>query len=156
MVRELLWEIIIMPFKLILKYTWRAIVFPFAFIAIVGLGQLLPFTLGKIHRDGLLMPIKYLSFNWAFSQSVIYMVLYVLTFAKVQWFADMGTAYDQAGNKAINGNQDNTVSGRLGYKIVKNKATWNEKLFDKLLSEYDPSTWNHGIDSIENDEHNVI
>lgn len=69
---------------------------------------------------------------------------------------NMAIAFDQLGNASINGNIDNTVSGRLGAKIKAKKANRLEKKFDHLLSVFDPSKGSHSINSIEECEKSII
>ena len=92
----------------------------------------------------------------SFLLSFIFLVLYLFSFTKVEWFITMASSTDQVGNTAINGNMDNTVSGRLGYKIKSGKANCCEKLFCRILSLLDPTTKTHCVSSIEDDERNVI
>ena len=116
---------------------------------------ILPFTLGKIYKS-FLLPLKWFMYLLSFVVSAIFLILYLITFTKVEWFINMASSSDQLGNTAINGNQDNTVSGRLGYKIKSGKANCCEKLFCRILSLLDPTTKTHCVSSIEDDERNVI
>lgn len=122
--------------------------------ALIGI-LILPFSLGKIHK-GLLCPVKWFMYLASFLLSFIFLVLYLLSFTKVEWFVNMASSTDQVGNTAINGNQDNTVSGRLGYKKKMEKANCCEKLFCRILSYLDPTSKTHCISSIEQDEVNKI
>ena len=134
----------------------KILLFVPSLIAFIIIGAfILPFSLGKIHQ-GLLCCLNWLAFLLSFIVSVLFLLLYLLTFAKVSWFITMASSLDQVGNTAINGNQDNTVSGRLGYKIKMGKANCCEKLFCRILSMYDPTSNTHCISSIEDDERNVI
>ena len=92
----------------------------------------------------------------SFTLSAIFLLLYILTLTKVEWFMLMAVSFDQLGNTSINGNQDNTVSGRLGYKIKIGESNGAERLFCKILSMFDPTTKTHCISSIENDEVNKV
>lgn len=122
--------------------------------ALIGI-FVLPFSLGKIHK-GLLCLVKWFMYLASFLLSFIFLVLYLFSFTKVEWFITMASSTDQVGNTAINGNMDNTVSGRLGYKIKSGKANCCEKLFCRILSLLDPTTKTHCVSSIEDDERNVI
>ena len=95
-------------------------------------------------------------FLFSFTFSALFLVLYLLTFTKAEWFIMMAVSFDQLGNTSINGNEDNTVSGRLGYKIESGKANCCEKLFCRILSLFDPTSKTHCISSIEDDEKNKI
>ena len=135
----------------------KLLLFPFALIGFVIIGVfVLPFSLGKIHQGILLCLPKWFMYLFSFLLSAIFLLLYILSFTKVDWFITMASSTDQVGNTAINGNMDNTVSGRLGYKIKSGKANCCEKLFCRILSYLDPTTKTHCISSIEDDERNVI
>lgn len=59
---------------------------------------------------------------------------------------------DQAANALLGGNEDQTMSGRMGYRIKTGKASKFELWLCKQLSKIDPYTTSHCEESIEYDE----
>ncbi len=59
---------------------------------------------------------------------------------------------DQTANAFLNGNEDLTVSGRLGRRILIGEATKAELWLCKVLSKIDTTSKSHCVDSIEYDE----
>ena len=135
----------------------KIVLFIPALIGFLVIGILvIPFSLGRIYKGVILCLPKWFMFLVSFTLSAIFLLLYILTLTKVEWFMLMAVSFDQLGNTSINGNQDNTVSGRLGYKIKIGESNGAERLFCKILSMFDPTTKTHCISSIENDEVNKV
>ena len=135
----------------------KIVLFIPALIGFLVIGILvIPFSLGRIYKGVILCLPKWFMFLVSFTLSAMFLLLYILTLKKVAWFILMAISFDQLGNTAINGNQDNTVSGRLGYKIKSGKANRLEKVFCKILSLFDPTSKTHCVSSIEDDEINKI
>ena len=59
---------------------------------------------------------------------------------------------DQAANALLGGNEDHTMSGRMGYRIKTGKANGFEIWLCKQLSRADPYSDTHCVSSIEYDE----
>lgn len=147
------------PFKLV----WSILVWIEHFIEFLVIGILfMPFSVGKIHLNNKgtfywwVVPIivKWFLFIWFFAQSAIFIIMYATI--RDEYWRKLAVSADQTANAAVNGNMDNTFSGRLGVKILLRMANAIEKRFDYLLSYFDPTSKHHSIDSIEPDEKAVI
>lgn len=65
------------------------------------------------------------------------------------WIWGVLIALDQLGNALLAGHPDETISSRVGKRVVSGTARWHEKLLARVLNWIDP---NHVQDAIEHDE----
>lgn len=59
---------------------------------------------------------------------------------------------DQFANTLLGGNPDETISGRMGWRIKTGKATKFELWLCRVLSKIDTTTKKHCVESIEYEE----
>ena len=69
-----------------------------------------------------------------------------------KFFFKVAIGFDQVANACLDGNEDHTISGRIGHRIETGKATKAEIWLCKLLTKLDPRTNAHCVESIEHDE----
>lgn len=126
----------------------KVVKFVVAFIEAVLIGMfVIPFSIGKIHKNVLKAPLMVSIYWLSFTLAAVSVLVYIIS--KDRWFFYMAVSLDQTGNTALGGDMDNTMSGRLGEKIVNGTSTALEVRLCRALSVIDPTTKTHCISSIE-------
>ena len=110
---------------------------------------ILPFSIGKIYhwRNILKAPLMLVTYYLAFALAALSLLMYGITSDK--WFYNIAVSLDQLGNTAMGGDEDNTLSGRLGSKIKSGNSLHPENRICYILSQLDKTTNTHCIASIE-------
>ena len=110
---------------------------------------ILPFSIGKIHhwKNILKSPLMLVMYYLSFTLATIFILLYAFT--ADMWLLTMAISLDQLGNTAMGGDEDNTLSGRLGSKIQSGESIHPERRLCYILSQLDSSSNTHCISSIE-------
>jgi len=98
---------------------------------------------------------------------VVFLILFVMYVILAAFMLLIGSAeglmlagrsavgIDQAANALLGGNEDQTMSGRMGRRIENGKATKFELWLCNILSKIDPYTERHCVESIEHDERDI-
>jgi hypothetical protein len=126
----------------------KIIKYPFWIIELILIWAfIIPFSIGKIHFNLLKSPIMLLIYWSSFLVALLFVILYVIF--KDNLLIKLALSFDQLGNTALNGSEDNTLSGRLGKKILRKRANFFERRICYILSKIDPTTNTHCLNSIE-------